>query len=110
MPLSPTQTCVSSPKNEPLIDPKVIQQDSQQITHPNDCVKNIKKPTGKRSKGNLDINFKNKRVGRLISRSLRNKTNSHANAISMIEVNKILDSKIDQIPCRGRPFVIWATP
>jgi hypothetical protein len=72
--LSPPQTCVSSPNNEPLIDPKVIQQACQQITHPNDCVKNVKKPTGKRSKGNIDINFKNKRVGRLISRRLRNKS------------------------------------
>ena len=95
-PLSPPQTCVSSPNNEPLIDPKVIQQASQQLTHPKDYVKIVKKPTGKRFKSNIDINFKNKRDGRLISWSLRNKTNSHANAISMIEVNENSNSEIDK--------------
>jgi hypothetical protein len=94
--LSPPQTRVSSLKSEPLIDPKVIQQVSQQITHPNDCVKNIKKPTKKRFKSNIDINFKNKRVGRLISRRLRNKSNSHPSSINMIEVNESSDSKIER--------------
>jgi hypothetical protein len=94
--LSPPQTCVSSPNSEPLINPKVIQQASQQITHPNDCVKNVKKPTGKRFKSNIDINFKNKRDGRLISRRLHNKSNSHPSSINMIEVHESSDSEIER--------------
>jgi hypothetical protein len=65
--LSPPQTCASSPNNEPLIYPKVIQQASLQVTHPKDCVKIVRKPTGKKFKSNVDVNFKNKRAGRLIS-------------------------------------------
>jgi hypothetical protein len=38
--------------------------------HPNDSVKISNKPTSKTSKGHADLNFKNKRVGRLISRKL----------------------------------------
>jgi hypothetical protein len=102
--LSPPQTRVSSPNSEPLIDPKVIQQACQQITHPTEYVKNLKKPTGKKSKSSVDINFKNKRVGRLISRSLRNKTNSHANVISMIEVNERSDSEINKFLAEEDPL------
>jgi hypothetical protein len=94
--LSPPQTCASSPNSEPLIYSKVIQQASLQVTHPKDCVKIVRKPTWKKFKSNVDVNFKNKRVGRLISQSLRNKTNSRADEISMIEVNKISDSEIDK--------------
>jgi len=60
---SPPQTCVSSPNSEPLIDPKVIQQANQQITHRNDCVKNIKKPTGKKSKRSVDEILRTKGMG-----------------------------------------------
>ena len=102
--LSPPQTSVSSPNSEPLNNPKVIQQASQQMTQPNDYVKNVKKLIGKRFKSNIDINFKNKRDGRLISWSLRNKTNSHANAINMIEVNEISDSKIDKFLAEEDPL------
>jgi hypothetical protein len=62
VPLSPTQACVSASYNKPLIDPKVIEQTRGQPTHLNDSVKNLKKSTGKISKSNADINFKNKRV------------------------------------------------
>jgi hypothetical protein len=65
-PLSPIQACVSTPYNKPLIDSKVFQQVCEQVIHPTDCVKNLKKPTGKKSKSSVDINFKNKRAGRLI--------------------------------------------
>jgi hypothetical protein len=94
--LSPPQTRVSLPNNKPLIDPKVIEQACQQIMHPNECIKNSKKPIGKRSKRNIDINFNNKRDGRLISRRLHNKSISHSSSISMIEVHESSDSKIDR--------------
>jgi hypothetical protein len=108
--LSPPQTCASSPNNEPLIYPKVIQQASQQITHPKDCVKIARKPTGKKFKSNVDVNFKNKRAGRLISRSLRNKTNSRADAISMIEVNESSDSEIDKFLAEEDPVSFGPHP
>jgi hypothetical protein len=68
--LSPPQTCASSPNSEPLIYPEVIQLASQHVTHPRDYVKIVRKPTGKKFKSNVDVNFKNKRVGRLISQTL----------------------------------------
>jgi len=36
---------------------------------------------------NSDLNFRNKRYGRFISRSLRNKKRDHLSSISTIEVN-----------------------
>jgi hypothetical protein len=92
VPLSPTQACVSASYIKPFLDPKVIEQAREQVIHPNDSVKNLKKPTGEISKGHPDLNFKNKRVGRLISRKLRNKSNSHANSIKMIEIHESSDS------------------
>jgi hypothetical protein len=103
-PLSPTQACVSASYNKPLLDPKVIEQTHGQATHLNDSVKNLKKSTGKISKSNVDINFKNKRAGRLISRRLRNKSNSHASSISMIEVHESSDSKIDRFLAEEDPL------
>jgi hypothetical protein len=103
MPLSPIQACVSASYNKPLIDPKVIEQTREQVIHPNDCVKNLKKSTGKASKSNVDINFKNKRAGRIISRRLRNKSNSHVSLISMIEVHESSDSEIDRFLAEEDP-------
>jgi hypothetical protein len=96
MPLSPTQACVSTSYNKPLLDPKVIDQAREQVLHPNDSVKNLKKSTGKISKSNVDINFKNKRVRRLISRRLCNNSNSHVSSISIIEVHESSDSEINR--------------
>jgi hypothetical protein len=70
----------------------------------------VKKPTGKRFKSSVDINFKNKRAGRLISWSLHNKTNSHANAISIIEVNESLDSEIDKFLAKEDPLSFGPHP
>jgi len=68
--LPPLLACNFSPNIKPSSYPKVIQQDSQLVTHPKDCIKTVKKPIGKKLKGSVDVNFKNKRVGRLISRSI----------------------------------------
>jgi hypothetical protein len=64
----------------------------------------VKKPTGKKLKGSVDVNFKNKRDGWLISRSLRNKTNPHVDTISMIEVSKSSDSEIDKFLAEEDPM------
>jgi hypothetical protein len=104
VPLSPTQACVSASYNKPLLDPKVIEQAREQVIHPNDSVKNLKKPTGEISKGHPDLNFKNKRVGRLISRKLRNKSNSHASSIKMIEIHESSDSEIDRFLAEEDPL------
>jgi hypothetical protein len=69
-PLIPTQACLATTYNNPEPDPKATEQPHGQATHPNDSVKNSNKPTGKTSKGHADLNFKNKRAGRLISRKL----------------------------------------
>jgi hypothetical protein len=92
----PLQAFYFPPNSEPLSYPKVIQQDSRSVTHPKDCIKTVKKPTGKKLKGSVDVNFKNKRVGRLISQSIRNKTNPCEETISMIEMSERSDSEIDK--------------
>jgi hypothetical protein len=92
----PLQACDFSPNNEPSSYPNVIQQDSRPVTHPKDCTKTVKKPTGKKLKGSVDVNFKNKRVGRLISRCVRNKMKPCADTINMIEVSEDSDSEIDK--------------
>jgi hypothetical protein len=63
----PLQTCDFSPNNEPSSYPNVIQQDNRPVSDPKSCTKTVMKPTGKKHKGNVDVNFKNKRAGRLIS-------------------------------------------
>jgi hypothetical protein len=88
----PSQACDFSPNNEPSTYPDVIQQDNRPVTHPKNCTKNVKKPTGRKLKGSVDVNFKNKRVGRLISRCARNKMKPHADTINMIEVSEDSDS------------------
>jgi hypothetical protein len=103
-PLSPTQACVTATYNKPLPDPKVTEQAHEQATQPNDSVKNSNKPTGKTSKGDVDLSFKNKRAGRLISRKLRNKSNPHASSIKMIEIHESSDSEIDRFLAEEDPL------
>jgi hypothetical protein len=102
--------CDFSPNNEPSSYPKVIQQDSQLVIHPKNCIKTVKKPTGKKLKGSVDVNFKNKRVGRLISRSLRNKTNPRAYTIDMIEVSESSDLEIDKFLAEEDPVSFGLYP
>jgi hypothetical protein len=47
----------------------------------------VKKNRKSKKQESSDLNFINKRSGRLISRSLRNKKHDHLSSISMIEVN-----------------------
>jgi hypothetical protein len=56
-----------APNNEPSTYPDVTQPDSQPGLHPKSCTKIVKKPIGKKLKGSIDVNFKNRRVGCLIS-------------------------------------------
>jgi hypothetical protein len=41
------------------------------------------------------LGFQNKRVGRLISRKLRNRNKAHLSSIDLIEVNEVSDSEIE---------------
>jgi hypothetical protein len=71
--------------------------DHEQHTFPDTSTKNANRPSCKLSKGDTDIGFKNKMAGRLISRSLRNKSNSHMSSIKTIEVHEISDSEIERL-------------
>jgi hypothetical protein len=62
---SSTQSCLTTTLSNPISDPNDVEQ-----SHPNASLKNKKKPMGKPSKCDIDLGFKNKRVGRLISRKL----------------------------------------
>jgi hypothetical protein len=78
------------------VDPRVIESpEHEKYVFPNTIAKNTNKHSHKLSRKNPDIGFNNKRVGRLISRSLRNKTKSHVSSIKAIEVHESSDSEIE---------------
>jgi hypothetical protein len=98
------------PNNEPSNYPNFILQDNRPVTHPKNCTKTVKKPTGKKLKGNVDVNFKNKRVGRLISQCAQNKMKPRAKKINMIYVNEYSDSKIDKFLAEEDPMSFGLYP
>jgi hypothetical protein len=83
--------------------PNVTQQDSQPGSHPKDSTKAVKKPIGKKLKGSVDINFKNKRVGCLISQCARNKIKPHEDTINTIEVSEDSDLEIEKFLAEEDP-------
>jgi hypothetical protein len=99
----PLLPCDLAPNNEPLTYPDVTQPDNQLGSHPKSCTKTVKKPTGKKLKGSVDVNFKNKRVGRLISRSVRNKIKPCADTNNTIEVSEDSDSEIERFLAEEDP-------
>jgi hypothetical protein len=68
----------------------------EQIVFPNPIVKNNNKLSCKRPKKNQETGFRNKRVGRLISRSLRNKSKAYVSSIESIEIHESSDSEIER--------------
>jgi hypothetical protein len=62
---SSTQACLTATLSKPIFDPKDVEK-----IHPNTSVKNTNRPMGKPYKADIDLGFKNKRVGRLISKKL----------------------------------------
>jgi hypothetical protein len=101
--LSSTEACVTTTLSEPIPDQKDVEQSHEQHTHPNASAKNANRPTCKPSKGDIDLGFKNKRAGRLISRKLRNKPNSHVSSIKMIEIHESSDSEIERFLAEEDP-------
>jgi hypothetical protein len=63
----PLLPCDLAPNNETSTYPDVTQPNNQLGSHPKSCTKTVKKPTGKKLKDSFDVNFNNKRAGRLIS-------------------------------------------
>jgi hypothetical protein len=85
-------------------DPRVIKSpDPEQYVFPNTIAKTVNKHSCKLLKNNSDIGFNNKRSGRLISRSLRNKSKSHVSSIKAIEVHGSSDSKIKKFLAEEDP-------
>jgi hypothetical protein len=61
----------------------------------------VKKNHKKKKQGNSDLSFVNKRPGKLISRSLRNRQQDHLSSISVIEVDDHLtDDEINEFLAR----------
>jgi hypothetical protein len=67
---SSTEACVMTTLSEPILDAKVVEQSHEQHAHSNASAKNANRPMCKPSKGDIDLGFKNKRAGRLISRKI----------------------------------------
>jgi hypothetical protein len=69
----------------------------EQVVDPNLNIKSTSGNPSKQSKKNRDMRgFNNKRVGRLISRSLQNRSKSHVSSIESIEVHESSDSEIEK--------------
>jgi hypothetical protein len=69
----------------------------EQVVDPNLNIKSTSGNPSKQSKKNQDMRgFNNKRVGRLISRSLRNRSKAHVSSIESIEVHESSDSEIEK--------------
>jgi len=81
--------------NQTNVEPTTFElHGHERHAYPNTSAKNTNRPSYKLSKGDMDIGFKNKRAGRLISRRLQNNSNSHVSSIKMIEVHESSNSKI----------------
>ena len=63
----------------------------------------VKKLCKGRKQQCMDLSFKNKNVGHLISRKLRNRKDNHLRSIDLIEINEGLDREIED-------FLIWEDP
>jgi hypothetical protein len=106
---SSKEACDRAILNEPMpeqtdVEPTAFElHDHEQHAYPDTSAKNANRPSCKLSKGDMDIGFKNKRAGRLISRSLRNKSNSHMSSIKMIEVHESSDSEIERFLAEEDP-------
>jgi hypothetical protein len=106
---SSKEACDRTILNEPMpeqtdVEPTTFElHDHEQHVYPDTSAKNANRPSYKLSKGDMDIGFKNKRAGRLISRSLRNKSNSHMSSIKMIEVHESSDSEIERFLAEEDP-------
>jgi hypothetical protein len=100
---SSAQACVTTTHSKPLPDSKFVAQTHEQDAQPNASTKNANRPVGKPSKGDIDLSFKNKRAGRLISRKIQNKSNRHVSSIKTIEIHESLDSEIDIFMAKEDP-------
>jgi hypothetical protein len=79
------------------------QLDTQPDLYPKSCVKTVKKPTGKKLKGNVDINYKNKKVACWVSRCARNKPKPCPHTKNKIEISEGSDSKIERFLAKEYP-------
>jgi hypothetical protein len=100
----PLLPCDLAPNIEPSTYPDVTQPDNQPGSHPKSCTKTVKKPTGKKLKGSVDVNYKNKRAGRLISRCARNKFKPCADTNNTIELSEDSDSEIERFLAEEDPM------
>ena len=65
---------------------------------------------GKKLKGSVDANFKNKRDARLISQCARNKLKPHVDTINTIEVSEDSDSEIEKFLAEEDPVSYMLYP
>jgi hypothetical protein len=106
----PLLPCDPTPNIEPSTYPDVTQPDNQLGSHPKSCTKTVKKPIGKKPKGSVDVDYKNKRVGRLISRCTRNKSKPCADKKNTIEVSEDSDLEIERFLAEEDPMSYGLCP
>jgi hypothetical protein len=95
---------------EPSTYPDVAQPDTQSNSYPESCTKTVKKPTGKKLKGRVDVNYKNKRVARWISQCAINKPKPCADTENTIEISEDTDSEIERFLAEEYPFSYGLCP
>jgi hypothetical protein len=95
---------------EPSTYPDSTQPDTQPDSYPKSCTKAVKKPTGKKLRGSVDVNYKSKRVARWVSRCARNKPKPCADTKNTIEVSEDSDSEIERFLAEEYPYSYGLCP
>jgi hypothetical protein len=99
-----------APNIEPSTYLDVTQLDNQPGSHPKSCTKTTKKPTGKKLKGSVDVNYKNKRPGHCISRCAQNKSKPCADTNNTIELSEDSYSEIERFLAEEYPLSYGLCP
>ena len=87
--------CDPAPNIEPSTYPDSIQPNTQPDFYPKSFTKAIKKPIGKKLRGSVDVNYKNKKAACWVSRCARNKPKPCADTKNTIEISEDSDSEIE---------------
>ena len=95
---------------EPLTYTDATQLDTQPDLHPKSCTKIVKKPTRNKLKGNVDVNYKNKRVALWVSQCAQNKPKPCADTKNTIEVSEYLNLEIEWFLAEEYPFSYGLCP
>jgi hypothetical protein len=86
------------------LEPSTYPDSTQPDSYPKSCVKTVKKPTGRKLKGNVDVNYKSKKVACWVSRCARNKPKPGPHTENTIDISEVSDSEIERFLAEEYPY------